>query len=399
MARIFLLLLLLVPGLPLSGFERGQGDLRADLSAVEQTIREGLKALKLAGKDIHPRHDFIAPDAWRLGLITAWLERPAAVSRRAHEAFSPWIEEEESLTDSLVRAFRVLGHREIRAPARSRAGSDLFRSVRAFYTDASGRTVEGALKRATFRKEAAVIPGVARAPISEILSAVHAAVRLREQAFAKLTEDEWVELRKFGSQFNTGMPPATQVQFLRRYHDRIDRARLRAAALKVAAALEAVRDLREKLRTVRKRPEFHLVYETPAGRIEFGGFGDNTYRKDALFTLDFGGDDTYVADVFGQGCAYWYAVGVLLDGAGEDTYTVHNYGQGAGFHMAVGVLMDHAGDDRYTGTYHALGHALDRSVGWFVDFAGNDLYESGSESQGAAVKPFAVREYRAVANE
>ena len=31
-----------------------------------------------------------------------------------------------------------------------------------------------------------------------------------------------------------------------------------------------------------------------------------------------GGDDTYSCSVFGQGCAYWYGVGLLVDKAGAD---------------------------------------------------------------------------------
>lgn len=106
---------------------------------------------------------------------------------------------------------------------------------------------------------------------------------------------------------------------------------------------------------------------------------------------DAAGDDRYVADVYGQGCTSWYAIGVLLDGGGSDSYEVGNYGEGAGIHMAAGVLVDLAGDDRYLGTAHALGHALDRGFGLFADLAGNDRYDStDDESQGAAVKPYAV---------
>ena len=59
--------------------------------------------------------------------------------------------------------------------------------------------------------------------------------------------------------------------------------------------------------------------------------------------------------------------------------------------MGVGVLFERGGADTYWGDRHALGHALDRSVGIFVDHGGDDHYVSvDGESQGAAVKPFAV---------
>lgn len=110
--------------------------------------------------------------------------------------------------------------------------------------------------------------------------------------------------------------------------------------------------------------------------------------------VDWEGNDTYIADVFGQGGAYWYGIGILFDGSGNDSYQVHDYGQGAGIHLAVGILMDFAGNDKYNGYRHAIGHALDRSVGCLIDFAGNDVYESdgpeGPESFGSAVKPYAI---------
>ena len=35
--------------------------------------------------------------------------------------------------------------------------------------------------------------------------------------------------------------------------------------------------------------------------------------------VDMAGSDTYQADVFGQGAAYWYGAGLLLDRMGDDT--------------------------------------------------------------------------------
>jgi len=129
------------------------------------------------------------------------------------------------------------------------------------------------------------------------------------------------------------------------------------------------------------------------------GFGQGVRADDATLNIsggigllaDLSGDDTYEADVFGQGGSYWYGLGVLLDAKGDDHYEVHNYGQGAGIHMAVGMQWDLEGDDRYYGAGHALGHALDRGFGFFMDLAGDDLYDSrDGESQGAAVKPHAL---------
>jgi len=98
---------------------------------------------------------------------------------------------------------------------------------------------------------------------------------------------------------------------------------------------------------------------------------------------DGGGDDRYVADVFGQGSAYWYSLGVLVDIGGDDSYRTTWYGQGVGTHAAVGCLVDVAGDDRYHSRNTSQGCGHDFSAGILVDHAGNDRYRSMTLSQGA----------------
>ncbi len=104
-----------------------------------------------------------------------------------------------------------------------------------------------------------------------------------------------------------------------------------------------------------------------------GGFG-------AL--VDLAGNDSYVADVFGQGVGYWYSVGLLLDLAGNDAYVVHQYGQGTGIHLSSGLLADYAGNDTYTAFSLAQGSAHDYAVGMLFEGEGNDTYTSGEHSQG-----------------
>jgi hypothetical protein len=517
-------------------------DPKKDLAAVVKKVREGMKEIGLDEKGLAPRHDFIPADEWRLPLVDACLSMPLHATTIGH---LPWLEAPR------LRSALELAGGALRLQRRGPVGAK-------------------PVKLGLSPEQSARIPFDKRR-IEMILLALSEAVSARAAAFDKLTEAEWVHLRKYGSQFNTGMPTHMQAPLLRSHHARIDVARMYRASLRVAEMLAGLR----KLDRLRSGPEFHLVHETEHGRIEIGGFGRNRYEKDCLLTIDLGGDDvyansaggtiytpakvsisidlagddvyrtevglaqgsgvygigmlvdcegddvyesknvsqgaghvgvgvlwdwagddrytaaavsqgagfqgigllrddggrdvyrvglqgqgfggvqgfgvlldaagddsyraggvvpdrprepdrflsmsqgfglgiraddpslrvsggvglladvagddTYVADVFGQGCAYWYALGVLLDGGGRDFYEVHNYGQGAGIHMAVGVQMDLAGDDRYVGRGHALGHALDRSVGFFADLDGDDVYESDDgESQGAAVKPHAL---------
>lgn len=98
--------------------------------------------------------------------------------------------------------------------------------------------------------------------------------------------------------------------------------------------------------------------------------------------LDRSGNDTYTADVYGQGASYWYAAGFLLDASGQDVYTVYHYGQGSGIHISAGFLFDGSGDDRYHGFALSQGNAHDFGVGMLLDRAGHDTYTADHFSQG-----------------
>ena len=101
--------------------------------------------------------------------------------------------------------------------------------------------------------------------------------------------------------------------------------------------------------------------------------------------VDLAGNDTYSADVFGQGVGYWYGVGMLLDASGHDTYTMYQYGQGSGIHMSLGLLADGAGNDFYTGFILVQGNAHDYGVGELFDLAGDDTYTADHHAQGRAL--------------
>ncbi len=101
--------------------------------------------------------------------------------------------------------------------------------------------------------------------------------------------------------------------------------------------------------------------------------------------IDLEGNDTYVADVFGQGVGYWYSVGMLLDVAGDDTYSMFQYGQGSGIHLSSGLLADGGGRDVYTGGVLAQGNAHDYGVGMLFDQGGDDTYTANRHAQGRAI--------------
>ena len=101
--------------------------------------------------------------------------------------------------------------------------------------------------------------------------------------------------------------------------------------------------------------------------------------------VDSAGNDSYFAEVFGQGASYWYALGLLVDSAGHDKYDLFQYGQGAGIHLSPAALMDRSGQDAYScnnGVAQGSGH--DWGVGLLWDRGGEDYYQGAGMSQGGA---------------
>ncbi|MDZ7815363.1 MAG: hypothetical protein U5N86_04955 [Planctomycetota bacterium] len=98
---------------------------------------------------------------------------------------------------------------------------------------------------------------------------------------------------------------------------------------------------------------------------------------------DASGNDTYTAEVYGQGSSYWYAAGLLIDGGGNDYYCTTQYSVGAGIHLSAGALLDRGGNDHYyckNGV--GIGGSHDYSVGVLIDCSGDDYYQGAGAAQG-----------------
>ncbi len=98
---------------------------------------------------------------------------------------------------------------------------------------------------------------------------------------------------------------------------------------------------------------------------------------------DAAGNDSYLADIYGQGAGYWYALGLLHDLGGNDSYDAYQYAQGAGIHLALGLLLDDGGNDSYSSHGVGQGCGHDLAFGLLRDAAGNDRYSCDDLSQGA----------------
>lgn len=99
--------------------------------------------------------------------------------------------------------------------------------------------------------------------------------------------------------------------------------------------------------------------------------------------LDRAGDDLYTADIYGQGCSYWWGFGGLYDAEGNDQYTAYQYAQGAATHMTAGCLLDTDGDDTYVSKGVSQGCGHDWAAGLLIDAQGHDRYTATDLSQAA----------------
>lgn len=128
-----------------------------------------------------------------------------------------------------------------------------------------------------------------------------------------------------------------------------------------------------------------LRYEDHALAMGQGfGFGHRpTYSGGIGLLIDAEGNDTYRADIFGQGASYWYSLGGLVDFKGNDVYAAYQYVQGAGVHLSVAALVDREGNDSYSARGVSQGCGHDLAVGYLKDHSGDDSYVAYDLSQGA----------------
>ncbi|HET7152441.1 MAG TPA: hypothetical protein VFJ29_01650, partial [Candidatus Kapabacteria bacterium] len=114
------------------------------------------------------------------------------------------------------------------------------------------------------------------------------------------------------------------------------------------------------------------------------GLGYNAIASGGIGIIsERGGNDTYSADIFGQGCGYWYSFGAIVDDGGNDRYNAFQYAQGAGIHRAFGVLIDKKGSDYYSSHGVSQGCGHDVGFGALLDVQGDDFYSTESLSLGA----------------
>jgi len=162
-------------------------------------------------------------------------------------------------------------------------------------------------------------------------------------------------------------------------------------------------------------------------RWAIGGSGDNTYKGEYDFIIDFGGNDRYdlkyspdsphgtiIIDLAGSdiynamtdfalasGCmsagllfdmqgddiyngkdfscgSGYFGFGLLFDASGHDKYIGDTHIQGSGT-FGMGILIDEGGNDEYTGALYAQGFGGPEGWGSVIDYSGNDVYIAGNK--------------------
>lgn len=163
--------------------------------------------------------------------------------------------------------------------------------------------------------------------------------------------------------------------------DRLDRAALLRAFMELAGAVDAAI---AELSTNSFTEPFHILTDTPLGKIICGGAGSDTYRQDAFLIIDTGGDDRHENTAGGANGLAGRPLSIVIDLAGNDRYVNgKSVSQGAGV-FGIGILADVAGDDVYEAKH------LSQAAGFFgcgllADFAGNDKFVADTFCHGAGM--------------
>ncbi len=158
--------------------------------------------------------------------------------------------------------------------------------------------------------------------------------------------------------------------------EKVDLARIRNAAIELAESLD---DQIPRFQATAKTNPFTGQLRFNVGKLVcvLGGIGPNVHRdKDAVLTLDLGGDDEY-SGRHGAGVGY---ASVLLDLGGNDRYKTPDLSIGAAI-LGIGLAYDLGGNDVFRGGSVSYGSGI-AGVGVFHKKGGNDLYQSSRLTQG-----------------
>lgn len=269
---------------------------------------------------------------------------------------------------------------------------------------------------------------------ADLLAALLDAAAERDAAYAGVTNAEIAALA------DADEPTPEALALLAR----IDAARVRVAAMRLAGAVDAATPRLQALARELAPPAAHASTLAPAPLVDiFPVLGidplgvSNVFPHDYVLSIDLGGNDVYDNNaggsiLFGRGfilgdsstfgpqipftgltmggeyedAAESYTATLAIDVAGDDTYGVYKepsrkggsrdhlctngplirrivvQGSGSG---GIGMLVDLAGNDQYRGKTLAQGNGHVSGVGVLFDADGDDRYTAIRSAQGSSV--------------
>jgi hypothetical protein len=160
---------------------------------------------------------------------------------------------------------------------------------------------------------------------------------------------------------------------------KVDRAKVAAAATLARDLVEAVAPRLVDAAAAARRDGLLASRDTPAGRIEVWGGGNQRHTTRCAFLFDAGGNDNYL-DVAGR-ADLDHPVSLFIDAAGDDLWAATSPFGLAGALGGVAVVADLWGDDQYLSRDWSQGAAAGGFAALY-DRAGRDLAHAQNLSQG-----------------
>lgn len=222
-----------------------------------------------------------------------------------------------------------------------------------------------------------------REVILELVAAIVQANREIKASLAKLsTDDKRLLLESLASWAADG----AKVEFVRQRPLPLHRMKALADQVDFMRIVRAGQQLR--IAVERAKPRLNgalptelvpLKFTVEATLVVLGGPGNDAHEdRDAMLTIDVGGDDRYRGR-HGAGIGY---ASVLIDLGGNDTYEGADANFGFGL-LGIGLAYDDTGDDQYRVRSLALGSAV-AGYGFFADAAGKDDFRAETFALGSA---------------
>ncbi len=164
---------------------------------------------------------------------------------------------------------------------------------------------------------------------------------------------------------------------------RVDVAEIARAATETAAALDVLLPRLAEVAGADPREGLLAERDTPYGRIEIWGRGNQRHTRRCAFRFDVGGNDNWL-DVGGR-ADLTVPVSIEIDWAGNDLYGASAPGCQGGALVGLGWLLDLGGDDQYLARSWSQGVGV-AGYGLLQDLGGRDVYHGQDVCQGVGLQ-------------